>query len=587
MARKHSNHDLIINSAGDANNPSLRINNASSSTYNHSIESFNSNLTSGETELILVGKEGSTKNSGYIGYYWSGAGSDDNYVGIGHWSANHLLRVYGSGSVVATTNMQAPIFYDYNDTNYYIDAAGTAKVKKIWSGLDQSNTTSPRWDTSFYVAQSQHYYGQTSSQTMYLGESGNIFRLRGTLRVGSDAGADSGMVFTAAGSANATSSLRAPIFYDSDDTSFYINPGHSTLSGYFNGELRTQNGNYVQDFNYRMYAGGGNYYASGTSGWTRVAEVTLNANCQAYYLAGKMWNRNYHEASSYDINICARSECDFTTNNESHFLEFAVSLTGSQFTNYQNRIRAVLIAASTNSRKYEIQFHESAWDENLWQLWSSGGFTVLRDPAAPTSAASGTARLNHVSKISSDSLYANTDTRSPLYYDLDNTAYYTNPAGSSVMNDIGIDDYITHNSDPSSDTYFGFPSNDHFTVVTAGGTGLTIDSNRNATFGAPIWIPDYIYHVGDSNTYFGFNGADQFALVIGGTTRFSSANSGASFNFASHINMNNKDIDYVNQLHFNSNVRFYDESGDSHLVFKWGDTGAGGIKFVDGDGDLQ
>jgi hypothetical protein len=106
MARKNLNHDLIIHSAGDANNPSLRINNASSSTYNHSIESFNSNLTSGETELILVGKEGSTKNSGYIGYYWHAAGSDDNYITIGHWSANHLLKVYGSGSVVASTNMQ-------------------------------------------------------------------------------------------------------------------------------------------------------------------------------------------------------------------------------------------------------------------------------------------------------------------------------------------------------------------------------------------------------------------------------------------------------------------------------------------------
>ena len=104
MARKNSNHDLIINSAGDANNPSLRINNASSNTFNHSIESFNSNLTSGETELILVGKEGSTKNSGYIGYYWSAAGSDNNYITLGHWSNNHLLRVYGNGLITAATN---------------------------------------------------------------------------------------------------------------------------------------------------------------------------------------------------------------------------------------------------------------------------------------------------------------------------------------------------------------------------------------------------------------------------------------------------------------------------------------------------
>ena len=53
------------------------------------------------------------------------------------------------------------------------------------------------------------------------------------------------------------------------------------------------------------------------------------------------------------------------------------------------------------------------------------------------------------------------------------------------------------------------------------------------------------------------------------------------------LHMQNGSIDYVGQLHFNDNVRFYDEGNDQYLNYKWGNGGAGGIKFVDGDNSLQ
>jgi hypothetical protein len=58
-------------------------------------------------------------------------------------------------------------------------------------------------------------------------------------------------------------------------------------------------------------------------------------------------------------------------------------------------------------------------------------------------------------------------------------------------------------------------------------------------------------------------------------------------NMSRALNMRNKNIDYVNQLHFNANVRFYDEGNDSYLNYKWGDTGAGGIRFLDGNTSVQ
>jgi len=136
-----------------------------------------------------------------------------------------------------------------------------------------------------------------------------------------------------------------------------------------------------------------------------------------------------------------------------------------------------------------------------------------------------------------------TQVQATNYFDKDNTAYYLNPAGTSNLNDVEA-------------------------------VQLAIDS--------------YIYHKGDTHTYFGFSGNDAFAMVFEGTTRLSVADStDPVYSYNAHINMNNKDIDYVNQLHFGSNVRFYDQGDDSYLNFKFGDTGNGGIKFIDGSGNLH
>ena len=51
--------------------------------------------------------------------------------------------------------------------------------------------------------------------------------------------------------------------------------------------------------------------------------------------------------------------------------------------------------------------------------------------------------------------------------------------------------------------------------------------------------------------------------------------------------MNNKEINYVHQLHFNDGVRFYDDGNNNYLNFKWNNGNNGGIKFIDGGGALQ
>lgn len=114
-----------------------------------------------------------------------------------------------------------------------------------------------------------------------------------------------------------------------------------------------------------------------------------------------------------------------------------------------------------------------------------------------------------------------------------------------------------------------------WTGTTSQGTGATWDNGTNVGIG--ITSPNHKFYVNGGTTRLNQNvginrnaRTDSYRLAMGG-----------------HIHMYNHAMNYVSQVHFNDNVRFYDEGNDSYLIYKWGDSGAGGIKFYDGDGTRQ
>ena len=66
--------------------------------FNHVGEFFAPNTSANRNALFAVGKSGSTKNTGYLGYYWTSSGSDNNFAHISHWASDYLFRVYGTGN---------------------------------------------------------------------------------------------------------------------------------------------------------------------------------------------------------------------------------------------------------------------------------------------------------------------------------------------------------------------------------------------------------------------------------------------------------------------------------------------------------
>jgi hypothetical protein len=183
------------------------------------------------------------------------------------------------------------------------------------------------------------------------------------------------------------------------------------------------NGRPLRDSYYRTYSGFSDYYGGGTGGWYRVAQITLTGNCSGSVLYGTLYDNRYDGADSYQIAVVARADCDFTSNNESHYINVGCSILGSTYyTDYRSKIRVVLTGSSSGSRTYELQFYESPWNHDTWQIETTG-WTVYTSPQV-ANASTGTPRVNYISNHNADYIRANTAVYSPVYYDSSNTQYY-------------------------------------------------------------------------------------------------------------------------------------------------------------------
>ncbi len=156
----------------------------------------------------------------------------------GSWGA----WLYDGADWEAGSSVRAPIFYDSNDTGYYLDPNSTSDAAlRIRGGT--LHGPNPTWGKYLYVGTNGRPGGDASvavtngnlhidcenGYALYLNwYSNNNIYTQGNMAVGSDVASHRLHVH---GTGLATSDFRAPIFYDSNDTSFYLDPnGTSELS---------------------------------------------------------------------------------------------------------------------------------------------------------------------------------------------------------------------------------------------------------------------------------------------------------------------------------------------------------------------
>ena len=204
----------------------------------------------------------------YINVRHSNAGNGHGYqAGMSYYDNNFWFRSYqggtaptfqtwehalsnGSGHQTKTgilqsnASLRAPIFYDTNNTSYYVDAASTTQLNHL--------SVASTFKSRNFAAGSLGYQLENRDA------GGATFRFDGDTFI-FYGGGGVGNVFEMNQDGNSTgrTSLRAPIFYDSSNTGYYVNPASQshmntlTLAGNrigfintsFDAEIRVSDGN--------------------------------------------------------------------------------------------------------------------------------------------------------------------------------------------------------------------------------------------------------------------------------------------------------------------------------------------------------
>ena len=137
-------------------------------------------------------------------------GGGNNYF---NWDG---ARINSNVGIQSTSDMRAPIFYDSNDTTYYTDPNSTSRLRNIWVRGDNQyegyiyvggDSAGARLNINF-----DQVWTATGNLHFQYSSAGNI-----------DMNAGGGYTFS-------RTSLRAPIFYDYNDTNYYLDPNSSGTS---------------------------------------------------------------------------------------------------------------------------------------------------------------------------------------------------------------------------------------------------------------------------------------------------------------------------------------------------------------------
>ncbi len=393
------------------------------------------------------------------------------------------LQAGVSGHVDINNSARSPIFYDRDDTSYYVNPASTGSSVRIKGNIDTRTQNSTTQNNQLYFGLNN---GNSDGTSNNIGSgitwaplySGYSKRSAGILSIGEGNYFRSGLAFytnnTADGSTDWSErmrldmdgnlinyvSVRSPIYYDSDDTAYYTNPannsvmnqislgipgngsntkgrfialeGNADSSGEASGRIFfTEHNNTTAAMDaYGMSLGyrGGATSITGTSGnaWTGLTQISNG-----------QWGMWGHDANATGALIMygdrAATFVNFAGNdiqNVGTLLPSCISVDGG--TGNCSTDGTVYVTATNNNDwglivdKYNGNSSEYGVDIRMGSSFSYG----LRVLGAGST----------VSGISSAQLYHNSSVRGPIFYDSANTSYYVDPASTSRLNAIDFGD---------------------------------------------------------------------------------------------------------------------------------------------------
>ena len=188
--------------------------------------------------------------------------ADANYPWLTHDTASSMSRfgvhfngagdqfyVYENGVVQANGSFQAPGFYDTNNSNYFLDPASTGtsgKFRRFVQVGDSSTygSNSGGWGARLNVTDDVHAridVGQDDNNMLshwyaHTGQSDIKFGTATAHNVSFQRGGTT-QLFLDSTHAGANNQFRSPIYYDFNNTNYYVDPnGYSVIAGLFVGD---------------------------------------------------------------------------------------------------------------------------------------------------------------------------------------------------------------------------------------------------------------------------------------------------------------------------------------------------------------
>jgi hypothetical protein len=190
----------------------------------------------------------------------------------GSFSYTQLFVNGGGGYVEVNNQMRAPIYYDSQDTTYYLDPNSTG-LSLSSNGIVSSGVgTSGGFQNRVYTSGRNRIwsFGNADGYGISYFQGGPDYI--GLHVSGSPTQAGSDFWVSSTGIAQASGSMRAPIFYDSNDTSYYVDPNSESNLYRFTAASMTRNAiNYLSiNSPFTTRAAQTRPYQNGTMGWGTV-----------------------------------------------------------------------------------------------------------------------------------------------------------------------------------------------------------------------------------------------------------------------------------------------------------------------------
>ncbi len=443
-----------------------------------------------------------------------------------------------SGDFTATGSVNSPIFYDSNNTNYYVNPAGESKLHtlNIENGTTSNNRIVFKSSTTSGYSALRFNYGAAEQNTIHLFGSTWSSNFEGGSRGAINLSAYTGVTFGAwnspgawvynSGQAQFNNSVRSPIFYDSNDTNYFVDPASTSNinrllltarnDNYFVGCINgTNNQNNWQDLT--------NTWGQFTvTQYNNIAASNFTNEPSGVYTYGSVLstrtqNHSFQLYSAHTGDLAYKTQ--WNNDNYSGWRGIPVygANTGSPTTKdlystrvYDSNNTAYFIDPHSTSQVNTIEWVNSTnngrFFANDWgiKLQTDAGY-IHFGPANTSHAHLYTDRTNFYFnkqiQLNGGTLINTNDVRSDIFYSKSDATYYTYPNSTSNLYGLTVNNAATIVSNTSSRVLY--------LKQQGAGVGNIIQfQNHN---GSDLWE-----NVGRDNGYYIYNGqnAQGYALFI-------------------------------------------------------------------------